>query len=104
MAGAADSTGKLVALIVARSQPRTNKPKPGGPIVEDVLRDLDRRNAQCYADIELKSHRIRRLAEAVDSRHGEASIVSDVIDEDDSLVYHLGNLSRVMTEKSTDDD
>lgn len=96
MSRALESTEEMLALIVDRSQPVPNKPTPGGPAAEAVLRDLDRRNAQCYADLELKSHRLRRLALAIDrcpSHESDLDAVPLPADEDDpSLVYHLEKL------------
>jgi hypothetical protein len=101
MPHAYESTGQVLALAVERSQPSPDKPKPGGPDTEAILKELDLRNAQCYADAELKIHRFNKLARVIDE--SDAAPLSLV--EGDSLVHHLEDF-RYKAEKlaSGDDD
>jgi hypothetical protein len=89
MPKAIDSTGQLVAVIVERSQPDLERVPPRG-VKEEVLRDLDRRSAQCYADLELKSHRLRKLASAIEETDaGEDTTPVEADVDEDSLVVHI---------------
>lgn len=89
---AMDSTGQLVAVIVEKSQPDPKRRVPRGA-TEDELRDLDRRSAQCYADLEVKAHRLRKLATSISKTDPVDDVTPvEVVEDEDSLVHHIGSV------------
>ncbi len=86
MAGAVDSTEQFVIAAVERSQPNADKPKVGDDALEERLRDLEKRNALCYADCEMKSHRLRRLARRIT---GSGDSIPVPLEAEISAVHHI---------------
>lgn len=97
---ALDSTGRLLAVIVERSQPKHPPPRTE---IEDKIRDLDQKSAQCYADLELKSHRLRKIAHAIETTDAGDDVTPVAIEHDeDSLVIHIDEVVEVMRADNDD--
>lgn len=78
---------RIVAL-VERSTPNPDRPRLSAEL-EAQLAELDRKSAACYALMEDISDRIAQLADKIDAE----AIVESPIDDNDSLVHHLDDVS-----------
>lgn len=93
MSRVADSTGQMVALIVTKSQPDPARALIAkGPDVADKLREIDNKSAQCYADLEWKTHRLNKLAKTIGSAEVMVESVED--ENEDSLLIHIETVQR----------
>jgi len=89
----ADSTGELVALVAERSHAKNGV---NGAHRDSRLEEVDRRSAQCYADMELAAYRMRKIAAALESESGDDAdgVVEDEAENEDSLVVHLESVRK----------
>ena len=96
------STGALLSLLVERSAPDLTRPRIS-PEREARLAEVEAKSAACYAQSELLTVQMQRLAIAIDDWDTEsdeditcAPVVMEYEGDDDSVVIHLNQL-RVAT-------
>ena len=84
-------TGEVVALAVARARPDGRRPRISAES-EAVLEPVERATAQCYAECELLTHRLHKLAESIENGDDAVPLVD--LDDSDSALYHIHELRR----------
>lgn len=87
MSKAAESTRKFLTSVVERSRPSKQRPR----MAEDVearLEEVERKSAACYAELEMNSFALSKLAKEIEDSDG----VPDPIEESDSAVVHIEEL------------
>ncbi len=104
-----DSTSRALVTIQERSRPNPDRPKLRDPQLEAELERLDRGSAACYADLELITHKLHKLARVVDEapeagapKDDSCGVPEAAIESESSLVQHIEILRLRAAEKDED--